>query len=81
MIRYKVNILALMKEKGISSYRIQKENIINQTAVQKLREGKMISWEQLGNVCDVLGCQPGDLLENVPKQKKSDSPEEIPEAN
>lgn len=31
---------------GYTSYKIRKEQIINQTALQKLREGKMIAWEQ-----------------------------------
>lgn len=78
MIRFKkdVNVLAMLKDKGFSSYEIQRKKLINQAAVQKLREGKLIAWEQLGRVCDALGCQPGDLLENVPDPAGSDAVEE-----
>ena len=62
-IKYKVDIIALLREKGFTSYKIRKEGIINETALQRLRDGKMISWEQLSNICRVLDCQPGDLLE------------------
>ena len=62
-IRYKVDVLAALKEKGYSSYRIRKEALINQAALQRLRDGKMIAWEQLANVCELLNCQPGDLIE------------------
>ena len=65
MFRYRLNILSALKDAGYSTYRIQKEGLINQTAVQKLREGKMIAWEQLDRICAVLGLQPGDLIEYV----------------
>lgn len=64
-IRYKLDVLAALKEAGYSSYRIRQENLINQAALQKLREGKMIAWEQFNIVCRLLNCQPGDLIEYV----------------
>lgn len=66
--RYKVDVIALLKEAGYTSYKIRKEQIINQTALQKLREGKMIAWEQLNIVCKLLHCQPGDLIEYIPEE-------------
>lgn len=62
-IRYKVNVLEALKDKGYSSYRIRKEALINQAALQRLRDGKMIAWDQLAKVCALLECQPGDILE------------------
>lgn len=64
-IKYKLDILAALKEKGYSSYKIRREALINQTALQRLRDNKLISWDQLAAVCSLLGCQPGDLLEYV----------------
>lgn len=66
--RYKVDVIALLKEAGYTSYKIRKEQIINQTALQKLREGKMIAWEQLNIVCKLLHCQLGDLIEYIPEE-------------
>lgn len=68
MIRYSIDIIAALKDAGYSSYRILRENTVNQTALQKLRRGQLISWEQLNRVCNVLHCQPGDLLEHVPDE-------------
>ena len=62
-IQYKIDVIALLREKGYTSYRIRKEKLINETALQKLRDGKLIAWEQLANICRVLGCQPGELIE------------------
>lgn len=65
MIRYKVNVIAALKNAGYTSYRIRKDGLINQTALQRIRDGKMISWEQLNSICRLLDCQPGDLVEFV----------------
>ena len=64
-IRYRIDIIAALKDAGYTSYRIRKEGIINQTALQKIREGKMIAWEQFNTICRLLNCQPGDLIEFV----------------
>lgn len=69
-IRYKVNVLEALKEKGYSSYKIRQDALINQAALQRLREGKMIAWDQLAKVCALLECQPGDLIEYAEEPQK-----------
>ena len=59
---YTCDILELLKDKGFTSYRLRKEKLISQGALQKLREGKMLSWHELDQICTMLGCQPGDLI-------------------
>lgn len=61
--KYKIDVIAALKDAGYTSYRIRQEQTINQTALQKLRNGQMISWEQLERICAALNCQPGDLIE------------------
>jgi len=63
---YKIDVINALKNAGYTSYRIRKEGTINQTALQKLRQGRMIAWEQLDTICTLLKCQPGDLIEHVP---------------
>ena len=62
-MQYKVNVLEKLKAAGFTTYKIRQTGAINQTALQKLREGKMIAWEQLASICQILHCQPGDLIE------------------
>lgn len=69
MIRYKIDVIAALKNAGYTTYRIRKDGLINQTALQKIRDGKMISWEQLNSICRLLNCQPGDLVEYVEDDK------------
>lgn len=66
MIRYKVDVLQLLKDKGYTTYRIQKESIYNQSQVQQFRDNKLVRQDILDRTCKLLECQPGDLLEYVP---------------
>ena len=58
-------LFTLMKEKGLTTYRIRKEKIVSETTLQKLREGKAVSTDSIANLCAALGCQPGDIMEYV----------------
>lgn len=58
-------LFALMKEKGLTTYRIRKEKIIAESALQNLRDGKSVTMDTISALCEALDCQPGDLLEYV----------------
>ncbi len=64
-LQYKVNILNALKEKGYNTNKIRTEGILSQSTLQKLREGKGLSWENIERLCSLLECQPGDLIEYV----------------
>lgn len=58
-------LFALMKENGLTSYRIRQERIMGQKTLQHLREGKSVQTDVLCRLCGLLDCQPGDLMEYV----------------
>ncbi|MEQ2657414.1 helix-turn-helix transcriptional regulator [Clostridium phoceensis] len=64
-IRYKVDVIAALKEAGYNTTRIRKDKIMGEAMLQKIRSGQMVSWATLETICDLLGCQPGDLLEYI----------------
>ena len=64
-IRYKVDVLAALKEAGYNTTRIRKDKIMGEAMLQKIRSGQIVSWATLETICDLLGCQPGDLLEYI----------------
>ncbi|MBE6913514.1 MAG: XRE family transcriptional regulator [Ruminococcaceae bacterium] len=64
-IRYKVDVMAALKEKGYSSTKIREEKLIGQSYLQQLRHGELVSWKTLDTICSLLECQPGDLVEYV----------------
>lgn len=58
-------LFSLMKEKGLTTYRIRQEHIITETTLQKLREGRNVTTDSIASLCRVLACQPGDIMEYV----------------
>lgn len=63
MLKYKMDVLPALKEMGYSSARLRKEKIMGENAIQSLRERKPISWANIDKLCELLQCQPGDILE------------------
>ena len=65
-IKYKIDIIAALKESGYSTYRIRKEKIMAESTLQKYRNGEIVTADNLSLLCKLLNCQPGDILEYVP---------------
>ena len=63
---FKINVLQALKDKGYSTYRIKNDKLLSQSTLQKLREGKPVSWENIETFCRLLEMQPGELLEYNP---------------
>ena len=59
-------LFELFKERGITSYKIRKENLISQAALTKMKNGEgNIDTRTLERLCSVLKCQPSDIMEYV----------------
>lgn len=67
-IRYKIDILAALKEAGYNTTRLRKEKLLSEGMIQSLRENKYISLQNLSKICELLDCQPGDLIEYVKEE-------------
>lgn len=61
-LQYKIDVVAALKDKGYTSYKIRQEKLLSESTIQKLRSGKGVSWENIETLCRLLNCQPGDLL-------------------
>lgn len=66
-IKYKVSVLSALKEAGYNTNRLRKEKIMSEGTIQNIREGKIVNGSNLGIICRLLRCQPGDILEYVPE--------------
>lgn len=60
---YKIDIIAALKEKGYTTYRIRKDKVFSENTLQAFRTGKMVSFETIGKLCEMLECDVGDILE------------------
>ena len=58
-------LFSLMKKRGLSTYRIRKENIISQSALTSLNNDKGVTTNTINKLCKILNCQPGDIMEYV----------------
>ncbi len=62
----------LLDERGYTTYRIRKENILGQSqlSAMKGKKGsgipKGVSDQTINKLCRLLNCQPADLMEYVP---------------
>lgn len=64
-LRFKINILSALKNAGYSSYKLTQDGLLSASTVQKLRDNKPVSWDNIDRICKLLNCQPGDILEYI----------------
>ena len=62
-LRYKINVLDVLKEKGYTTYTLRKEKLLSESTIQKLREGEGVAWDNLDTLCRLLDCDISELLE------------------
>ena len=62
-LKYKIDVLDALKEKGYSSYTLRKEKLLSESTIQTLREGEGVAWDNLDTLCRLLECDISDLLE------------------
>lgn len=65
MLTYKIDVIESLKEAGYNSTRILKENIISQSAMQKLRKGEMVGIKTIEQLCVLLDMQPGNIIKYI----------------
>ena len=64
-IVYKVNVLHELKERGYSTSRLRKEELLAESVIHHLRTGGSISFASLGRICSLLDLKPGDIIDYV----------------
>ena len=63
----------LLKEKGYTTYKIRQEKLIGQGTLTAIKNGTGgLDAKTIARLCEVLGCQPGDLMEYVPGDKQNE---------
>lgn len=62
-VKYKIEILPALKAAGYTTTRLRREKLLAESTIQQLRGGELVSWANIGRICEMLSCQPGDILE------------------
>lgn len=60
---YKIDILSALRSVGYSCYRLRKDKIFGEAVIQKLRRSEGVGWSTLEILCNLLSCQPADIIE------------------
>ena len=51
----------VMKEKGVSQYRLKAEGISNST-LTRLKRNEVVTTETIDKLCQILKCEVGDIM-------------------
>ncbi len=62
-ISYKFDVLEALKAAGYTTYRLRQDRILGERVIQQLRSGEIVSWKTIDTLCELLHCQPGDIME------------------
>ena len=67
-------LLEKLKEEGYTSYKIKQEgNFISQATLTAIKNGTGgLDAKTIARLCEVLDCQPGDLMEYVKEPKEEE---------
>lgn len=71
MIIYKKGILSELKKNGYNTNRIRKEKLMAERQLQYIRDNN-VTVSTINKICQLLNCQPGDILEYVPDEPEND---------
>lgn len=55
----------LMRDRGLTTYKIRKDKIISEGALTALRHNGNVTTDTINRLCAALHCQPGDILDYI----------------
>ena len=58
----------LMNQKGLKKVDLRKVYKINPKTVDSLVNNRSVTVDTIIQLCEILDCQPGDLMEYIPKE-------------
>jgi len=63
------DIMEMLSRRGWSSYRLRNEKILSESIMTRLRSKESITTNTIDKLCELLDCQPGDLIHYVPDEQ------------
>ena len=67
MIRYKIDILQSLKDKGYNTNYIRKNKLLAEATLQKIRNcDTSLTLKNINIICQLLNCQISDIIEYIP---------------
>lgn len=63
MIVYKIDILVELRKRGYTQVELHNKYGFGNATIQNMRDKKPINFVNLNRLCELLECQPGDIIE------------------
>ena len=79
MIRFKIDVMKELKNKGYSANRLRNEKLLSESTMQNIRVSYnnksciSINTKALNTICGILKKQPGQILEFIPEDQKENT--------
>lgn len=73
MLIFKIDVLKELKDRGYTTTKLRKKQIIGEATIQAIRDNDPVSWKTIDILCELLHMQPGDMLLYEKDQRKGDS--------
>ena len=70
MIKYKIDVLKTLADRGYTANRMRREKILSEATMQNLRQKGHINTKTLNILCVILRCQPSDIMEVIPSDEE-----------
>lgn len=61
-------LLDLLNRKGMTKEDLRREINVSSATMAKISKGENISLKVVASICEVLRCQPGDIMEYIPDE-------------
>lgn len=72
MIIYK-DIIQKLKKAGYNTGKLRIEGLISESTIQSIRDDGVITTKTIDKICELLNCQPGDIIAYIPEEKSNQS--------
>lgn len=69
MIIYK-EVIEKLKDAGYNTNKLRREKLLSESVLQAIRDGKPITTTSINEICRMLKCQPGDIIEYAPDREQ-----------
>ena len=67
-IVYKIDLIPALKEKGYNTNTIRQQHLFGESALQQFRKKQLVSRKNMEQLCRLLECQPGDIVEYIDEE-------------
>lgn len=65
MIKYKIDIMQELNNRGYNYMRIKKEKLLSAQTLENIKQGKSITLDTLNKICLMTNLQPKDIIEVI----------------